>query len=321
VLEDDTHAKLLMPHLVFKNFDIPREVKHSVLVHAKTPMWPYSEVFMPSRQQDDFSTAGMIDDETLSSSRSTITLNRYSSKEMWTKDPFNPGFTITQSVTEHTPAHLRRIVLVVDTSETMRSHIEEIQRAIGSLPSDFDVKLVLADADGLADYAALQNSSQNAEAIALTLQRATFAGGADNAPALLKGWDLAAQTPGNNAIVWIHSPQRLLLNPLDEIKRRWDQRPYGPTLYSVQTTGGVDEIEKKLDGIDEVKSVARTAVLQTDLTNLFAQLTGRVKTLQFVRSSKKLDKNKQMSGVETSDHLARLWANDEVARILAPRDD
>jgi hypothetical protein len=43
--------------------------------------------------------------------------------------------------------------------------------------------------------------------------------------------------------------------------------------------------------------------------------------LQFVRSSKKLDKHKQMSGAQTSDHLARLWANDEVARILAPRDE
>ena len=69
-----------------------------------------------------------------------------------------------------------------------------------------------------------------------------------------------------------------------------------------------------------MKSVARAGQLQTDLTNLFAHLTGRVKTLQFVRSSKKLDK-KRLSGVETSDHLARLWANDEVARILAPRDD
>ena len=322
VLEDETHAKLLMPHFVFRNFDIPSEVKHAVWVQARTPMWPYSEVFMPSRQQDNFSTAGMIDDETLSSSRSCITLNRYGSKEMWTRDPFNPVFVITQSVTEHTPAHLRRIVLVVDTSETMQRYIPDIQEAIRSLPSDFDVKLILAGADGFTDNTALTNLfGQDADAILMTLQRATIAGGADNTPALLKGWDLAAQTPGNNAIIWIHNPQRLLLTPVDELRRRWEQRPYGPTLYSIQTTGGADEIEKKLDGIDEVKSVARTGALQNDLTNLFAQLTGRVKTLQFVRSSRKLDKHKEMAGVETSDHLARLWANDEVARILAPRDD
>ena len=317
VLEDETHAKVVMPHFIFKNFNIPPDVKHAVLVHAKTPMWPYSEVFMPSREQDDFSTGGTIDDATLSSSSSTITVNRYGSKEMWSKDPFNPGFTITQSVTEHTPAHLRRIVFVIDTSESMRDHIEGIRTAIRTLPSDFDVKLVLADADDLTANATI--AGDDAEAIVTTLQRATLAGGADNMPALLKGWDLAAQTPGINAIVWIHSPQRLLLTPADELRRRWDQRPYGPMLYSFQTTGGADEIAKKLDGIYEVKPVARTGGIENDLRVLFAQLTGHVKTLELVRSSKKLDK--RPGGVETSDHLARLWANDEVARILAPRDE
>ncbi|HKG61133.1 MAG TPA: VIT domain-containing protein [Pyrinomonadaceae bacterium] len=323
VLEDETHAKLLLPHFVFKNFKIPKDVKHAVWVEAKTPMWPYSEVFMPSRQQDVFSTAGAIDDDTLSSSSSTITLNRYGSKEMWTKDPFNPGFAVTQSVIEYAPAHLRRIVFVIDTSASMRGYIPGIEAAIRSLPPDFDVKLVLADADGLAGSIALTNlAGQDAEAILQTLQRATLAGGADNTPSLLKGWDLAAQTPGINAIVWIHGPQRLLLTPVDELRRRWEQRRYGPTLYSVQTTGGVDEIEKRLDGINEVRSVARTGLLENDLKILFAQLTGQVKTLQFVRSSKKLDKHQQtFAGVETSDHLARLWASDEVARILAPRDE
>src|SRR6185369_15990920 len=38
-------------------------------------------------------------------------------------------------------------------------------------------------------------------------------------------------------------------------------------------------------------------------------------------SSKKLDGGLDLSGaVETSDHLARLWANDEVRRIATPGD-
>src|SRR6185369_6609757 len=130
-------------------FSIPENVWHTVSVKGKTLMWPFSNVFMSSREHDVYSASGMIDDDTLSSSSSTITLTRNGSKEMWTKDPFNPGFAVTQSVTEHTPAHLRRIVLVVDTSETMSKYISEIQAAIKSLPSDFDLKLILADADGL----------------------------------------------------------------------------------------------------------------------------------------------------------------------------
>jgi hypothetical protein len=55
---------------------------------------------------------------------------------------------------------------------------------------------------------------------------------------------------------------------------------------------------------------------------LFARLTGRVKTLEFVRTSKKVDRVPHPSeAVETSAHLARLWANDEVTRILTARDE
>lgn len=323
VLEDQTHAKLVFPHFIDKNFAVPDRVVHVVSVTGKGPMWPNNSTFVTGRTENIFSVNGEVKDDALSERSSSITLTRYGSKEMWSEDPFNPGFIITQSVVEHTPAHLQRIVLVVDTSASMQGYLEEIQSAIKSLPAEFDVKLLLADTDIPAPGSiALTNLyGQDQQSIQWALMNATFAGGADNGPALLKAWDLAAQKPGNNAIVWIHSPQRMLLAPVDELRQKWEQRPYGPKLYSVQTNNGSDEIEKKLDGIDEVKLVARTGVLATDLGNLFAQLTGRVKTLEYVRSSRKLDKRtEQLGGVHTTDHLARLWANDEVTRILAPHD-
>jgi hypothetical protein len=322
-LEDQTHAKLIFPHFIYKNFAVPDEVRHVIWVVGKTPMWPGTSEIITRRTEDVFSLSGAIKDETLSERTSTITLTRSGSKEMWSDDPFNPGFIITQSVVERTPTHLQRIVLVVDTSASMQSYLQEIQNAIKSLPPEFDVKLLLADSDIPArETIALTNLyGQDPQSLQWTLTNANFEGGADNGPALLEAWNLAAQKPGNNVIVWIHSPQQMLLTPIDELKQKWQQRPYGPKLYSVQTSIGSDQIEKKLDGIDEVKLVTRTGVLASDLYHLFDQLTGRVKTLEYVRSSRKLDKQTaQFGGVHTTDHLARLWANDEVARILAPRD-
>jgi hypothetical protein len=315
LLQDETHAKLLLPHFVYQNFNIPDRVEHEVWIEGKTPMWPYNGALTSSRQQDVFSVAGTMSNDRLSESPSSITLSRSGAKTMWSKDPFNPGFAVTQSVVEHTPANVKRIVLVVDTSETMLNYIRDIQSAVRSLTAYFDVKLVIADTDLRPDL-----YGQDVDTIISELNRATLAGGADNAPALLKAWEIAAQKPGNNAIVWIHSPQRVLLSPVDELKNRWE-RPYGPTLYSVQTTSGSDEIENRLEGVEEVKFVARTDQLQNDLENLFGQLTGRVPALGFVRSSKKLDQQTEMfGGVHTSDHLARLWANDEVAKLLAQPD-
>lgn len=323
VLEDLYHAKLVMPHFVYRNFAIPAHVSHAIQVQGKTTMWPSGFAFTTSRHGDIFTVDGTLEDEALSRPTSAIPLTRFGATEMWSKDPFNSGFAIRQTVVEHTPAHLRRIVLVVDTSKTMENEISAIEHAIRSSLSDFDVKLVLANDDipAAGSIALTTLYGQDMQSILTTLRNATFAGGADNAPALLQAWELAAQKPGNNAIVWIHSPQGVLLTPIDELRQRWEQRPYGPTLYSIQTTTGSDAIEKRLDGINEVKTVPRTNVLQSDLLNLFVQLTGQVKMLEFARSSQKLDQQTARPlAVQTSDHLARLWAKDEVARILAPRD-
>ena len=317
VLYDETHAKLLLPHFVYQNFSIPDSVEHAVWIEGKTTMWPYNGALTSSRQGDVFIVNGSMNDYWLSERGSAIALGRSGAKEMWSKDPFNPGFAVTQSVVQHTPANVRRIVLVVDTSETMQNYIPDIGRALGSLPYGFDVKLVLANELHRESVQLSDLYGEDGSAIAGELNRVTIGGGADNAPALLKGWAIAAQKPGNNAIVWIHGPQRLLLSPVNELKSQWE-RPYGPTLYSVQTRSGSDEIEKQLDGIKEVKFVARTATLQHDLENLFGQLTGRVPAFEYVRSSKKLDQRlEQFGGVQTSDHLARLWANDEVGRLVA----
>src|SRR6185369_16264145 len=130
VLEDETHAKLLMPHFVSKNFSIPDEVEHTISVQGKTAMWPMNYAWLTNRQDDVFSVAGTISDNELADNRSTIALNRHDVKEVWARDPFNPGFAINQSVTEHTPAHVRRIVVVIDTSATMRAYVPQIYHAI-----------------------------------------------------------------------------------------------------------------------------------------------------------------------------------------------
>src|SRR6185295_19983977 len=185
-----------------------------------------------------------------------------------------------------TPAHLRRIVLVVDTSAAMANLEPEINAALGALPRGIDLKLVLADADELHETEHENYIGADLENASALLATATFTGGADNAPALRKAWDLAAETPGNNAIVWIHNPQLVQLDSIEVVKNRWLSRPYGPLLYSVQTGKGADEIVQSLDGINEVKSVPCMGTLRADLEQLFRQLSGQIKTFEFVRSVK-----------------------------------
>ena len=319
LLEDLNHAQLLLPHFIDRNFRIPDDVTHTVSIESKTSISSASTAFVTTDfSAGTFSGRGRIPEREMSNPRTTILIPR-ANVPTWSRDPFQSSdFIIQQTFEARVPKHLYRIVLVVDTSAAMEKLTDELITALESIPVGFDFKLVLADAGGLShDFTA----SDVKEASSF-LSNATFGGGVDNVPALLKAWDLATEKPGNNAIVWVHGPQLLQLHSAEDLKQRWQRGPHGPSLYSVQIKSGSDVVLKTLDGIDEVKSVARTRELHADLGRLFQRLTARMTTLEWVRTSKKVESLPDPSeAIETSNHLARLWANDEVARILAAGDE
>lgn len=318
LLEDQNNVRLLFPHFLDRNFRIPDHVTHVTWIESKTPMSSANRAFMTSAlTPHTFAMGGTILEREISKPQTSITFTR-ANVETWSHDPFENGkFIIKQTINARKPSFLKRIVFVVDTSAAMEEMGHEIIAALRSIPPDFDVQLLLTDTDGLNSY-----TGSGVDAAKSVLAYAVFRGGADNVPALLKAWDLAAATPGNNAIVWIHGPQLLELHPVEELRQRWEPGPFGPTLYSVQVKSGADEVLKRLDGINHVKAVSRANNLDIDLKKLFQQLTGQAATLEFVRTSERAESLPgPYEAIQTSDHLARLWANEEVARILAVRDE
>jgi len=326
VLESKDQARLILPHFTARNFHIPRNAKHWILIDSPHPLSSDYGLAVRSTARphnNGFQLLGQFSDSELMRPETALRLSRTDGDYgIWSKNPFEAdGNIVEQSLEARTPAHLRRIVLVVDTSASMAQWQTQIMSALGALSYAPDVQLVLANSEWHHETNRESVLAGNILSASLLLARTPFAGGADNAPALTTAWDLATATPGNNAIVWIHSPQRVALESVEPLIQRSKERFYGPTLYSVQTSIGSDEIEKKLDGIDAVKSVVRLGSLQSDLERLFRQLSGLTPSYEFVRTVKHVDKDSVPEGIETSDQLARLWANDEVARILSSRDD
>ncbi len=329
VLEHKNVALLLLPHFNQRNFRIPDDVTHSVWVESKNRLFSENPLlnggfYNPGEHTSGvYALRGELRDEQLANPKSTIELHRRDATEqVWGRNPFEgSGHIVQQVIEESRPKHLNRIVLVVDTSESMREYEQDIQAALKTLPVAFDVKTVFADSNSAYETYSTGAVASGREQSAVELSTAEFGGGADNAPALLKAWELAAEKPGHNVIVWIHSPQLLQLESVEGLRQRWERRPYGPLLYSVQTKPGSDVIEKNLDGIHEVRTVPRVDRLDKDLEKLFARLTGYIPSFEFVRTTEKVAEYPSSFATETSDHLARLWANDEVARILSARDE
>jgi hypothetical protein len=239
--------------------------------------------------------------------------------EAWTRDSLKgEGPIIRQVIAEKENPATSRIVLVVDTSRGMARWLPEVTAALKTLPPDTEVKLLLAGGNGIHDENADSTFAIGRPVeVAERLGVVTFDGGADNVSALIKGWEIADKDQGS-AIVWVHGPQPLLLRPVEDLRQRWERRPDGAKLYTVQTENGPDLVEEKLDGLNAVSVVPRMGRLRADLESLFAQISGRTRLLGFVRVSGKPEKVSLDGGAkETSLHLARLWANDEVLRLLA----
>lgn len=326
VLEDEKHEELILPHFRDRNFRIPDNLTHAVWIESKTRLQSDSKnLQMEQPSANLHAVRGALLDAELLNPESSIRMFRTEGiAEAWTRNPNKgDGEVVRQFVLEKESAARPRVVLVVDTSRAMKESAREISAALRSLSPDREIMLVLADGNGAYEEGASQKAiTESPSELARELDGATFIGGADNVPALAKAWDLAAQSPSNSAIVWVHSPQLLQLQPIEELRQRWERRPDGPLLYTVQSGNGSDRVEEKLDGVFSVESVPRMGRLQSDLERLFAQLSGGLKKVEFVRSTEKLQQPPNSSNAkETSAHLARIWANDEVKRLMVFGDE
>ncbi|HEY0375861.1 MAG TPA: VIT domain-containing protein [Pyrinomonadaceae bacterium] len=324
VLEDRSRALLRLPHFLDRNFGIPEEVKHSVWVESKRPLRAESNRMRAERPAENlYALRGAYGDAELSDPANVVRSERDAGvAESWTRDPSRPGEVIRQFIREGETPVPSRVVLVVDTSRSMKEHGAEIIAALKSLPPNVETELILADGNGAYEEGFSQHAaSGGAGEIARLLETVSFEGGADNVPALTKAWEVAAERPGG-VVVWVHGPQGLRLWPVEELRRVIERRAAGgPTLYAVQAANGADRIEEGLDGVGSVKAVPRLGRLRSDLERLFTQLSGRSRALEFIRVSEKLARAADSpNGKETSSHLARLWANDEVARLITSQE-
>lgn len=323
-LEDRSTALLRLPHFRDRNFRVADELTHAVWIEAKSPLRAGVGRLEAERPGAEINALrGELRDSELSEPGAVVRAARRGDlAEAWARDTFRTdGAVVRQFVGEEGRAAASSVVLVVDTSARVGGRLPEVAAALKALPPGLDVKLLPAGGNGAYDEGGGELLTGGPEQIAALAGKIETAGGADNVAALARAWDEAARG-GGGAVVWVHGPQPLLLRPVEELRQRWERRPDGPALYSLQTEVGPDRVSEKLDGVPAVEPIERAGDLQTDLSNLFERLAGRRKQLRFVRAGEGAGGARAAGGKETKEtsaHLARLWANDEVARMLADR--
>jgi hypothetical protein len=323
ILTQAGEAALPWPCFLERNFTIPDGFKHALWVESKQPLESAGGRLKADRAQSGLTAVrGEVTESELSHPQHVVRIRRDSAmREAWTIDARDENNRlIRQIITEGTATPPERVVFVVDGSQAMEEHFSAIAGTLENLPAGIEFAVLAANGQ-LADspLPAQRGSAETYRSAARELGRMQAMGGQDNVPALVRAWDLAAASP-QGVIVWIHGPQPILLDNAEQLKQRFERRPDSPLLYEIQTHTGPNRIIEKLDGIASVKSVPRLEGLDGDLKRLFTAWGGSTKSFALVRERLNADMPvASMRGKQTSLHLARLWALDEILRLVATR--
>jgi hypothetical protein len=308
-LEDD-QAVYVWPCFLERNFTITEQCRHSVWVEAKgpSPAPPYTR-------------SAQSKDTELADPANVVRVPRAPKLRMtWTQDVrgADKGW-IVQTIREAEVQSPKCLVIVVDGSKGMREHAPAIAGFLRKLPAGMELHVLVAgdEVQRLTQAQPGSGSAALSEA-AEKLDRFPFVGGQDNVPALIQAWDLAA-TKTAGAILWLHEPQAMELESIEGLRQRYQRVLRGPPLYELQTRTGADRLIEKLDEFPSVQALHLLGSLEQQLQRLAATWSGQNKPLSLARERSSAQPSVTEDTRETSFHLARLWARDEIMRLRSAR--
>jgi hypothetical protein len=307
-LMDTSNARLVLPAIVDRNFSFAPDVSHSVWIESKQPLASSTPGLTASRV-GPFRISGSVDDRSLSRTRQSINVVRDLGKAHLVAQIGDGAERIVQEIAQRTLQSPTSLMLVVDGSARVKSIIPHLIAALDAIPSTAKVGATVA-AEPLQHQSLAPWTPAQKKAIVSLLRSAYFVGGQDNAPALAKAME-ALETEPNAQLLWVHDPQPISFRgsaaSLEQTTSRLSHLP-GATLYSVEP--GPNEALPDASWSWSARLLPRTAAPQTDLSTFFARVTGQ--TLAIHRSQ-----TQTVEGLDKgSDHIARLWANDQVLDLM-----
>ena len=315
-LDRADEGRLRLPLFLERNFSLREGVRHAVWAEAPGALTTTTTQLASEVSRPGFKALrGRLDNAELVSPRALLRVERDPAKRFaWARDTRGPdGQFIRQELRDEEVTTPAQVVFVVDGSRAMAGQLPAVAQALRELPASIPCKLVWATDDVLT----LTNPPAE---LATQLQRLRAHGGQDNVPALERAWNLAAQVPGS-VIVWVHGPQPMLLSPVDALLQAGERTAQPPKLFELQTEPGPDRILEKLDGLRFVRPVLRQDTVAADLTRLQNSWTAGSKQWRANRERVASEAAARADNAgETSLHLARLWAVEEIRRRQSKRE-
>lgn len=295
---------LRLPYFQERNFELRDDLKHSVWIESKSPL--RGAGVAPSGS-GIFRTD--LEDERLDERETVILASREDQSIAWSSDLRAPEYIVRQVIdADQSTRGPGSLVIVMDGSTSVRKAAPRIAQALAALPESAAVSLIFAhDEKKTAEHIRALGGATAAEQI----ESFDFSGGHDNTAALVRGLDIAGSQPGA-VLLWIHGPQPVLLQTDEALLQRLQRGAPVSQWYELQVEPGRNLLTEKLDGVARIETL-RDGELEQVVSTWGTEPSF---TVRRERVEAKENAAAMAEGERTSDHLARLWANDEVARLI-----
>lgn len=312
-------AFMLLPHFIEHNFKIPDPSKHHLWLESKNPIQTINKGLITENPQKDlYAVRGEISNQQLVEDKALIQITPFSLKEnIWTEDPLSNGKSIIrQCIFEKEMDKPSHVLFVIDGSIGMQPYIEDIIKSLKQFPSGMTAGIIVAgdQSKEIVDRISLSDS-QSYDKTVDRLGHIKFQGGCDNVRALGQAWEWLAHHR-NSAIVWIHSAQPVELTSTESLIQKWERRPQSPVIYDIQVNNGPNLVLQKLDHFKYVVKIPIINNPGQELEQLFKAWSVQGKRLHFMRKKSSMDSIQNLdAALQTSDHLARLWAFERIKAL------
>lgn len=309
-----TQANMVLPHFVDANFSLKGD--YNLRLHSPKPMSVPAEmktIRLQSAADGGALLIGSLDERDLNGATFNVGVTR--------APEFGP-FAIAENkgasqafiketikrVGTNAPEHL---VVVVDNSQSMKGHVDELIKALENMPPNVKASIVLPTDGQQMEPVELKKGIQ-------MLRTAKFTGGKDNLQAVIKAAESAGETR-HGAVLWVHGPQPSF-NEEMYIMAPYIERPSFYELALDDRWTDTNEFFKNHREIGPFVAVARAAGVMDDLRSFISkwQTGGSEFVVSTERSTDRPD-CEQVTG-RAAEELSRICARDEVYKVLRDGD-
>lgn len=309
-------ALLSLPALRGQNFGFAPELEHRVLIASKRTL-EGGPLFRKLVQNGGGNSlqASLTNGELGKASTMVTAYRNPGVQRVWSTDgKSETDRIVVQQLEQHPLWQPRQVALVLDGSGALEEKREILLQTLENFPKHIPARVFLAGEDRVEQL--------EIEEARTRLKRLDFVGGQDNEQALAAALVWSARSP-DNAILWLHGPQPLAPQFTRLVLPVQRETAHPVRLFTLELVPGVNRILDRLEGIapEESGITSVTGLVQMEraeesLSRLLHQWQAGGVFFSMKREISSADAEHGRSGPKTSEHLARLWALDEVNRLL-----